>query len=396
MTINKNENRKFWVDYLRSAITVLVVAHHSSLAYTTFANFDKKAYINSTAAIVDTKRWIGFDIFENYNDIFFMFLMFLIGGLFLSKSIAKKGTFTFIKDRFYRLFIPFFFGGTLLMLIAYFPSYYVAHNNGNIINYIKDFFTIEHWPVGAPWFIWVLFAFNFLFAISYPLLKKQYAAIASKIPLLETKPFNFFLLLFIITWLLYVPMAYNVGAGTWGGFGPFDVQLSRVFAYFGYFMVGVLIGGADFNNQLFSVDSKIVKKWRLWVLLSLIFYICLTLNGEMHVLRTLAYENKITAFAAWMIYYTFYVMTCVTTCIAFITIFRNRVRSENAWLNSLSRNAYLIYLIHYAFVTWTQASLLNLNIPALFKFIITFVTALALSWGLSNLLRRINIINKYL
>ena len=50
-----------------------------------------------------------------------MYLMFFIGGLFLYKSIEKKGTFTFIKDRVYLLFFPFIFGGTLLMLIAYFP-----------------------------------------------------------------------------------------------------------------------------------------------------------------------------------------------------------------------------------------------------------------------------------
>ena len=35
------QNRTLWIDYLRSFITVLVVAHHSSLAYTTFASFDK-------------------------------------------------------------------------------------------------------------------------------------------------------------------------------------------------------------------------------------------------------------------------------------------------------------------------------------------------------------------
>ena len=85
----------------------MVVAHHSSLAYTTFAQFDNEAYINLTHPVVDTQRWIGLDIFENFNDVFFMSLMFLIGGLFLSKSMIKKGTFTFLKDRFYRLFIPF-------------------------------------------------------------------------------------------------------------------------------------------------------------------------------------------------------------------------------------------------------------------------------------------------
>lgn len=69
-------NRDIWLDYLRSFLTVLVVAHHSSLVYTTFAIFDRNAYVNSTNPVVDAKRWIGLDIFENFNDIFFMSLMF--------------------------------------------------------------------------------------------------------------------------------------------------------------------------------------------------------------------------------------------------------------------------------------------------------------------------------
>ena len=85
------QDRNLWVDHLKAAITVLVVAHHSALAYTTFAYFDKTAYINSTHPIVDTKRWLGLDIFVSFNDVFFMSLMFLIGGLFLSKSLLKKG-----------------------------------------------------------------------------------------------------------------------------------------------------------------------------------------------------------------------------------------------------------------------------------------------------------------
>ena len=81
-----------WVDYLRSFITVLVVAHHSTLAYTTFSRTNQQAYILSTHPIIDSKRWIGLDIFENFNDVFFMALMFLIGGFFVVKGLKKKGS----------------------------------------------------------------------------------------------------------------------------------------------------------------------------------------------------------------------------------------------------------------------------------------------------------------
>jgi glucans biosynthesis protein C len=85
--MSKIANRNNWLDYLRSFLTVLVVAHHSSLAYTTFAHFNKDAYILSTHPVVDTVRSKGLDIFEDFNDIFFMSLLFLISGLFVVKSL---------------------------------------------------------------------------------------------------------------------------------------------------------------------------------------------------------------------------------------------------------------------------------------------------------------------
>lgn len=392
--MENNLNRSLWVDYLRSALTVLVVAHHSALAYTTFAKFDKEAYINSTHAIVDHNRWIGLDIFENFNDVFFMSLMFLIGGLFLSKSIIRKGPYNFIKDRLYRLFIPFLFVGTLFMLIAYFPSYYIAHESTDINAYVTDFFVTEKWPVGPPWFIWVLFLFNLLFAFFYSFFFQLKEKQGKQFSSIKNKPFSFFVILFSITWILYVPMAYSIGAGTWTGVGPFDFQLSRILLYFGYFILGILIGNTNFNSDLFSVESAIVKKWRLWLLLSLSVYFVLTIIGDP--LTEMVKENKIKEFNAWMIYYAIYAASCSISCIAFITTFKKLINSPKRWWNSLSDNAYLIYLIHFIFVTWCQFFLLSYNIPAFFKFLITFVFALSVSWLTSISLRKFKIIKKYL
>ncbi|QGY42851.1 acyltransferase family protein [Maribellus comscasis] len=386
-------NRNLWVDYLRSAITVMVVAHHSSLAYTTFARFDKETYINSTHAIVDTKRWVGLDIFENFNDVFFMSLMFLVGGLFLIKSVNKKGTITFIKDRFYRLFIPFLLLGTGFMLIAYFPSYYVGHNNFDILAYVKDFFGPEKWPVGPPWFIWILFLFNLLFALCQPLFSKLSNNFGTKLSNAKNKPFSFFLFLFCITWILYVPLSYTVGAGKWVGFGPFDFQLSRIFLYFGYFALGILLGNTNFNSEIFSNHSATVKKWWLWLLLSLLVYSTLTAVSEP--LKQMLENNLIKEFYAWMIYYVIYAASCTISSIAFITSFRKLANKENKLWNSLSENAYLIYLIHYIFVVWCQFLLLRFDIPAFIKFSLTFILSFFLSWLCSVQLRKIRVIEKY-
>jgi glucans biosynthesis protein C len=382
--------RNLWVDYLRSALTVLVVAHHSSLAYTSFAWFDPNAYINSTHPIVDRKRWIGLDIFENFNDVFFMSLMFLIGGLFLIRSIRKKGAFQFIRDRFYRLFVPFLFLGTLLMLIAYFPSYYIAHQSTDIIAYIKDFFTLEKWPVGPPWFIWVLFVFNLVFALFSAFYLKLSSGLNKRFSLIKNRPLLVFVALFCFTWLVYVPVAYTVGAGTWTGIGPFDFQLSRILLYFGYFSLGVLIGNTDFNNGLFSTAAALVKRWRIWLLMALGVYVLLITVSRP--LTQLVMDHKIKELNAWMIYYSIYVSSCALSCIAFITIFKKAVYTEKRWWNSLSEQAYTIYMVHYVFVVWCQFLLMKYNIPAFVKFIITFTTALALSWWISSVVRKIKII----
>src|ERR1700759_3168335 len=143
LVLSQSAGRVLWVDYLRSFITVLVVAHHSTLAYTTFARLNPEVYILSTHPIIDSKRWIGLDIFENFNDVFFMALMFLIGGFFVVKGLKKKGATLFIRDRFYRLFLPFIVAISSLMLLAYYPAYLNGHPEGGIKNFLKDFLFVE-------------------------------------------------------------------------------------------------------------------------------------------------------------------------------------------------------------------------------------------------------------
>jgi glucan biosynthesis protein C len=75
--------RDISIDYLRAVVTLMVLAHHSALAYTTFARFDSTHIFNSTAPVVDMARWAFLDYAENFNDVFFMSLMFLISGLFV-------------------------------------------------------------------------------------------------------------------------------------------------------------------------------------------------------------------------------------------------------------------------------------------------------------------------
>lgn len=391
---DNKQNPTLWIDYLRSFITVLVVFHHSSLAYTTFARFDSRVYINSTHTVVDEQRWIGLDIFQNFNDVFFMSLMFMIGGFFLVHSISRKGAATFIRDRFFRLFLPFFLGGTLLMLIAYFPSYFLASGDTSVASYVKDFFTTQRWPVGPPWFVWLLFVFNIALAACHAVLGPMLSGFGGLMARLKEKPALLIFILFVFSWILYVPLAYKVGAGTWTGLGPFDFQLSRILLYFGYFFLGAMIGGSGVLNSIFSEQSRLVKLWRLWLAKAIVIYILLTLIPPY--LIAAMEENRIQAFYAWMIYYTVYISSCVFSCMAFLTLFKARVNGYLAWWDSLSRNAYLIYMVHFIFILWTQFLLLNVDMPVFLKFLLVAFVSLGLSWAVSINLRKIPLINRHL
>ena len=68
--------RSVTLDYLRTCIVVLVLLHHSNEAYAMFGHFDMPHYLSSSAPILDTHRWIVSDLLWQFDEPFFMSLMF--------------------------------------------------------------------------------------------------------------------------------------------------------------------------------------------------------------------------------------------------------------------------------------------------------------------------------
>ena len=141
-------NRDIAIDYLRSSVTVLVVAHHAALAYTTFSHYDPEHYMQSTAPVVDSVRWMPLDLIISWNDMFFMALMFLISGLFVAPSIMRKGAGLFLSDRVKRLGIPYVIAVTLLAPLAYYPSW-LSSNAVDQGNFLRGFFAPYVWTGGG-------------------------------------------------------------------------------------------------------------------------------------------------------------------------------------------------------------------------------------------------------
>jgi hypothetical protein len=387
----KNANRTLWIDYLRSFITVLVVAHHASLAYTTFAYFDKSRYINSTAPVVDNNRWVGMDIFENFNDIFFMSLMFFISGLFVFNGIHKKGVVKFLSDRFKRLGIPFALAVTFIIPLAYLPSYYLVHHSFNLKDFIRDYLVNQHWPVGPPWFVWLLLLFNIIAAV---IPARLYSVVFNATAKLVQHPVRFLLVAYGVISIAYTPLSLLVGQYTWTGWGPFDFQLNRIILYAVFFLFGVCLGSGDWETYFFTNNKFLQKGWPFWAISCLLCYavievISFTFPGMVKV-------GTISTGLAYLVFDLVFVTSCILNSVAFIAFFKQKLKSEQNFWNSLAANAYGIYLVHYVFVTWLQWALSQYSIPVILKFFIVFTGALTASWLIINWIRKLALFKKVL
>jgi surface polysaccharide O-acyltransferase-like enzyme len=388
--MSKAATRNPWIDYLRSFLTILVVAHHASLAYTTFAVFDKDTYIYSTSPVVDSAKSISMDIFAAFNDIFFMSLMFFISGLFVYNGIIKNGNRLYILSRVKRLGIPFLFAVTLIIPFAYIPSYLLANgNNKSIGAFISDYLFHQQWPVGPPWFIWLLLVFNVI-AVLIP--ARYYVKTGNSISGIIRKPPAFFLITFAALALALIPLSLWVGQYTWTGIGPFDFQLNRLILYFLFFISGTCLGSCNWENILFDNNKLISKSWLFWAVIATLCFVMVelfTYYGFNYV-RT----GTLNIGTAWFIFDFFFVFSCLTSCLAFLAFFRKKMRSPvKVWTN-FSSNAFGIYLLHYLPVTWLQYALLKCILPASLKFLIVFTLSLLVSWLIIHLIRKFRIVNQ--
>jgi surface polysaccharide O-acyltransferase-like enzyme len=84
-----------------------------------------------------------------------------------------------------------------------------------------------------------------------------------------------------------------------------------------------------------------------------------------------------------------FVLSCAASGFAFLSIFLRFARARVRVFDSLTHNAYGMYLVHIVFVTWLQYVLLRAYISPVAKGPIVFVITLALSWGAIAALRRL-------
>ena len=379
------------LSYLRAFVTVLVVAHHSLLAYHPYApsspsSFNAPPMLWRAFPIVDSHRCPGSDVFVGFNDIYFMALMFFISGLFVWPAVVRKGVGKFLRDRFLRLGFPFVIAALLLAPIAYYPSYLVSGADPRLHAFWQQWKSLGSWPAGPAWFIWVLLAFDCFAALLSKLIPAWGQMLGRLASRFGDYPIRFFALLVLLSALTYVPMALVFDPLSWVSLGPFSFQTSRILHYAAYFLAGIGAGAYGLDRGLLAPAGRLARHWALWLSGSIFsFGFCVAF-----LLATLAALSKGQSTVGLRIAGDLsFVVCCASAGLALLGFFLRFAQRSSSIFDSLSRNAYGIYLAHYAFVSWLQYSLLKIPISGPAKACSVFLLALALSWGLTATLRRL-------
>ncbi len=371
------------LDRARTFVTLSVLLHHSVLNYTYFGQSDPM-------------RWLGFDLVVLFNDSYFMAFMFFISGLFVRDSLMRKGSTIFLRDRAWRLGVPYLVSVFVLIPIAYYPTFLRYHLPGttdfNFLHFWWRTLTIGPWPSGPAWFLWVLLAFNALAAVIWAVAPRVIETLGRQILAARNRPMLAFVVFLIVSVAAYLPMHLAFGDDTWLELGrfPLPIQTSRILLYAAYFFAGVGVGAVDLRAGLLAENGALASRWRVWLASALVFYVAI-------LVLVYAHHNWVVNFESppllWRASYGLAFAT-YSAAMAFLVSALFLCFAESGWrlLDALRPSAYGVYLVHYIFIIWLQYAVHDYSFPAVVKFAIVFAGTLSMSWGLTVMLRKIPLV----
>lgn len=368
------------LDRARSFVTLSVLLYHSLLNYTWFGHGDPR-------------RWLGFDLVVLFDDSFFMAYMFLISGLFVRNSLARNGSAIFLRERAWRIGVPYLVSIFVLMPIAYYPSFLRDHLPGTtdlgFLDYWWRTFTVGPWPSGPAWFLWVLLAFDAIAALLWLTAPQLIEAAGRLIFAVRSRPMTAFAVFLIVSIASYMPMHLAFGDIIWLQWArfPLPIQTSRILLYAAYFLVGVGVGAAGLRAGLFPTNGELARRWPVWLGFALVCYVAI-------LVAVYAHHNWVANFDSppliWKLAYGLAFATySAAMAFAVSAIFVRFADSGWGLLDALQPSAYGIYLVHYIFIIWLQYALYDQPFPAFVKFAIVFAGTLSMSWALTAMVRKI-------
>lgn len=363
------KKRLYYLDYLRVVLTVLVIVHHTAIAYGAGGSW---IYKDSDVSTELTVSAILLTIFTAVNQSFFMGFFFFISGYFTPGSYDRKGWAPFLKERFIRLGIPLlvyiFILGPMITYFAHFRK-----TMSLMDYYLSVVFTFDTVHMGPLWFVQTLLYFNLFYVLFRVLVKKGLSTndeFPSFLKIVITA-----IILGIVAFLLR--LVYPVGKD-WLG-----LQFGYFPSYIFLFIIGILSYRHKWLDQL---DQRLVKKWKVISLLAIpVLPLALVATGALD--GALQFEGGLNfqafVYAMWEPFVAFGIILWL------LHYFEQRVNNQSHFKTNLSNTAYTVFIIHPIIIVWLTILLEGLLPYPTFKFFIVSLVATVLCFSISSLIIKI-------
>jgi acyltransferase-like protein len=263
------------------------------------------------------------------------------------------------------------------MPLAYYPAYRVPASDPSVAAYWQSWLALPFWPCGPQWFLWQLLVLNVLAAAMHRFAPGWSDRLGRLAEAGRDQPVRLFTILSCASAVAYIPLALVFLPWEWTHATLFSFQLSRPLHYLVYFFAGFAIGVRPLDRGLLARDGPLARRWLLWLFASLIGF------GLWAAPTSITLDNANAPPPLQLAAGFGYVLACASGCFALLAICLRFACQWSRTLDSLSANAYGIYLLHYVFVVWLQFALMEVALFAVAKFAIVFAVTLALSWPLS-------------
>jgi glucans biosynthesis protein C len=290
--------------------------------------------------------------------------MFLLAGLFVRPSLERKGLGRYLADRALRLGVPLLIGVATVIPLAYYATYLQAGGSGGFAAFWAHMVTKGPWPSGPLWFLGALLVFDLATVLVLPHVNVRRMTRAWD----RLTPGRQFLLFFALATLAYLPVRVLLGGSFWLTVGPLGIQASRIGLYAFFFVAGAIVG-ADRVAVLFD------RHWLRWPMLA-VLATALLVAADRRSLPDWLDGGVMVAFATAMAF-------------GLLALAVRFGRQHTATGDSLSANAYGIYVVHWPIVLWLQLALVLTPLEPVTKGVLAIALGFGLSWLAAALLRTI-------
>ncbi len=359
-------DRDFYIDRLRSVMTVLVILHHTALTYGAIGGWFWREIQPSR-----TPSSILLILFVTTNQAYFMGFFFLLAGYFTPASLDRKGYRRFILDRMLRLGIPILaFGLILGPLTAALVTF--AHGDG----FWPTFVWLWHhhqFILGPLWFAEALLIFSLCYVLLRRIAGPEPQGSATATPAPSPVP----------SWPAWFAGAVLVGAAALALRQVFPIGVS-LYGYWAMYVFLFIVGiRAKPRNWLTQLRWK--HAWP-WVVTACVVWPTLPIGWKL----AAGHGNFSTGFSWAAFLYAFWEPFIAWGLIAaWLLLFRARMNQPSAFWTWLNRRAYAVYIIHPPVLVGIALLLHSWAAPALVKFAVVGTLACMATWILADPLVRL-------